>query len=105
MARAALASAAAGSKRGSPGPPDAPLLPRGARRGEAARHRGGRDPHAGCDTCDSSICGERRAGKIGAMKPISIRGKPAAGGRLPLLCAPLVGATREALLEEAATVH
>jgi 3-dehydroquinate dehydratase-1 len=39
------------------------------------------------------------------MKPISIRGQPAAGGKLPLLCAPLVGATREALLEEAATVR
>ena len=39
------------------------------------------------------------------MKPISIRGKPAAGGRVPLLCAPLVGATREALLEEAAAVR
>ncbi len=39
------------------------------------------------------------------MKPISIRGKPAAGGKLPLLCAPLVGATREALLEEAAAVR
>ena len=45
------------------------------------------------------------AGKIGGMKPISIRGRPAAGGRLPLLCAPLVGATREALLEEAAVVR
>jgi 3-dehydroquinate dehydratase-1 len=39
------------------------------------------------------------------VKPISIRGKPAAGGKLPLLCAPLVGATREALLEEAAAVR
>jgi 3-dehydroquinate dehydratase I len=39
------------------------------------------------------------------VKPISIRGEPAAGGRLPLLCAPLVGATREALLEEAAAVR
>jgi 3-dehydroquinate dehydratase-1 len=37
------------------------------------------------------------------VKPISIRGKPAAGGKLPILCAPLVGATREALLAEAAT--
>jgi 3-dehydroquinate dehydratase I len=36
------------------------------------------------------------------MKPISIRGKP---GRMPLVCAPLVGATREALLEEAALVR
>lgn len=39
------------------------------------------------------------------MKAISIRGKPAAGGKLPLLCAPLVGATREALLGEAAAVR
>lgn len=37
------------------------------------------------------------------MKPILIRGKPAAGGKLPLLCAPLVAPTREALLAEAAT--
>ena len=36
------------------------------------------------------------------MKPISIRGKPAAGGRLPLICAPLVGAGRDELLAEAA---
>lgn len=36
------------------------------------------------------------------MKPISIRGTPAAGGRLPLICAPLVGASRDALLGEAA---
>ena len=36
------------------------------------------------------------------MKPISIRGQPAAGGRLPLICAPLVAATRDALLAEAA---
>ncbi|HZN86240.1 MAG TPA: type I 3-dehydroquinate dehydratase [Burkholderiales bacterium] len=33
------------------------------------------------------------------MKPIPIRGKPAA---MPLVCAPLVGATREAVLAEAA---
>ena len=33
------------------------------------------------------------------MKPIAIRGKPA---KYPLICAPLVGATREALLTEAA---
>ena len=32
------------------------------------------------------------------MKPISIRGKP---GPLPLVCAPLVGATRETLVAEA----
>jgi 3-dehydroquinate dehydratase-1 len=36
------------------------------------------------------------------MKPISIRGKPVAGGKLPLICAPLVAADREALLAEAA---
>lgn len=35
------------------------------------------------------------------MKPIMIRGKPAAGGRLPLICAPLVGASRDELLAEA----
>ena len=34
------------------------------------------------------------------MKPISIRGMPA---KMPLICAPLVGATREAVLAEAAT--
>jgi 3-dehydroquinate dehydratase-1 len=33
------------------------------------------------------------------MKPIGIRGKP---GKMPLICAPLVGATREAVLSEAA---
>ncbi len=36
------------------------------------------------------------------MKAISIRGKP---GRMPMLCAPLVGASREALLAEAAIVR
>lgn len=36
------------------------------------------------------------------MKPIRIRGVPAAGGRLPLICAPLVGASRDELLAEAA---
>jgi len=39
------------------------------------------------------------------MKPIVIRGKPAGGGKLPLLCAPLVGVDREALLAEAAVVR
>ena len=34
------------------------------------------------------------------MKPIRIRGKPA---KYPLICAPLVGATRDAVLAEAAT--
>jgi 3-dehydroquinate dehydratase-1 len=38
------------------------------------------------------------------LKPITIRGAPAAGGRLPLICAPLVAANREALLAEAAAV-
>lgn len=37
------------------------------------------------------------------MKTILIRGKPAAGGKLPLLCTPLVAPTRDALLAEAAT--
>ncbi len=36
------------------------------------------------------------------MKPITIRGKPAA---MPLICAPLVGADREALLAEAAAAQ
>jgi 3-dehydroquinate dehydratase-1 len=36
------------------------------------------------------------------LKPISIRGEPAAGGKLPLICAPLVAASRDALLAEAA---
>jgi 3-dehydroquinate dehydratase-1 len=38
------------------------------------------------------------------MKPIQIRGTPVAGGKLPLICAPLVGVDRDALLAEAATV-
>jgi 3-dehydroquinate dehydratase-1 len=37
------------------------------------------------------------------VKPILVRGKPAAGGRLPLICAPLVAPSRDALLAEAAT--
>ena len=36
------------------------------------------------------------------MKPINIRGKPAAGGRLPLVCVPLVAVDRAALQAEAA---
>jgi len=37
------------------------------------------------------------------LKPIRIRGEAAAGGKLPLICAPLVAASRDALLAEAAT--
>lgn len=37
-------------------------------------------------------------------KPILLNGKPLAGGRLPAVCAPLVGRTREQLLAEAAVV-
>lgn len=37
-------------------------------------------------------------------KPIELDGKPLAGGRLPAICAPLVGRTRESLLLEAAAV-
>lgn len=36
------------------------------------------------------------------MKPIRIRGEAVAGGRLPLICTPLVAATRDALMAEAA---
>lgn len=37
-------------------------------------------------------------------KPILLNGKPLAGGRLPAVCAPLVGRTREQLLAEARVV-
>jgi 3-dehydroquinate dehydratase I len=37
-------------------------------------------------------------------KRIEVHGKPVAGGKLPLVCTPLVGATRDALLDEARTV-
>lgn len=37
-------------------------------------------------------------------KPIELDGKPLAGGRLPAICAPLVGRTRAQLLLEAAAV-
>jgi 3-dehydroquinate dehydratase I len=37
-------------------------------------------------------------------RPIQVRGRPLAGGRLPAVCAPLVGRTRERLLAETATV-
>jgi len=36
------------------------------------------------------------------VKPIRIRGTPAAGGKLPLICVPLVARDRETLLAEAA---
>jgi 3-dehydroquinate dehydratase-1 len=42
---------------------------------------------------------------MAGMKPIVIRGRPAADGRVPLLCVPLVGASRDALLAEAAAVR
>jgi len=42
---------------------------------------------------------------MAGMKPIVIRGRPAAEGRVPLLCVPLVGASRDALLAEAAAVR
>jgi 3-dehydroquinate dehydratase-1 len=37
-------------------------------------------------------------------KAITLNGKPLGGGRLPAVCAPLVGRTRDALLAEAAAV-
>jgi 3-dehydroquinate dehydratase I len=37
-------------------------------------------------------------------RAIHVRGQPLAGGRLPAICAPLVGRTREQLLAEAAAV-
>jgi 3-dehydroquinate dehydratase-1 len=37
-------------------------------------------------------------------RPIILRGQPLAGGRLPAVCAPLVGATPDALVAEAAAV-
>lgn len=37
-------------------------------------------------------------------RPIELGGKPLAGGRLPAICAPLVGRTREQLLAEVAAV-
>jgi 3-dehydroquinate dehydratase-1 len=39
-----------------------------------------------------------------AMKPIVVRGRPLATGRLPAVCAPLVGRTGEALAVECAAV-
>jgi 3-dehydroquinate dehydratase-1 len=42
---------------------------------------------------------------MAGMKPIVIRGRPAAEGRVPLLCVPLIGASRDALLAEAAAVR
>ena len=38
------------------------------------------------------------------IKPILINGKPLAGGALPAIITPLVGATREAILEEVAAI-
>jgi 3-dehydroquinate dehydratase-1 len=37
-------------------------------------------------------------------KRIEVRGRPVGGGKLPLVCTPLVGGTREALVEEASAV-
>nr|MBA3774763.1 type I 3-dehydroquinate dehydratase [Ramlibacter sp.] len=37
-------------------------------------------------------------------KAIELRGGPVGGGRVPAVCAPLVGRTREALLAEVAAV-
>jgi len=37
-------------------------------------------------------------------KPITLHGKPVAGGAMPVICTPLVGGTREALLAEIAAV-
>ena len=37
-------------------------------------------------------------------KRIELHGKPVAGGKLPVVCAPLVGATRDALVAEASAV-
>ena len=38
------------------------------------------------------------------IKPILINGKPLAGGALPVIITPLVGATREAILDEVAAI-
>ena len=37
-------------------------------------------------------------------KPIKLHGKPVAGGKFPLICTPLVGGTRDAILAEAQVV-
>ncbi len=37
-------------------------------------------------------------------KPIELRGKPVAGGKFPLICTPLVGRTREQILNEVQVV-
>ncbi len=41
---------------------------------------------------------------MSAVKPITLHGKPIAGGRVPVICTPLVGATAQAVLDEAAAV-
>jgi 3-dehydroquinate dehydratase-1 len=41
---------------------------------------------------------------MATAKPITLRGKPLAGGVTPVICTPLVGATREELLDELAAV-
>ena len=38
------------------------------------------------------------------IKPILVQGKPLAGGALPVIITPLVGATREAILDEVAAI-
>ena len=38
------------------------------------------------------------------IKPIQVNGKPLAGGALPVIITPLVGATREAILDEVAAI-
>jgi len=46
----------------------------------------------------------RPAAGRATRKRIEVHGKPVGGGKLPLVCTPLVGSTREALVEEAAAV-
>src|SRR5476651_1811346 len=41
---------------------------------------------------------------MSSPKPITLRGQPVAGGKLPLICTPLVGRSLDALMAELAVV-
>jgi 3-dehydroquinate dehydratase I len=69
----------------------------------AFRRRGQRDD----DSSANALCfldGANRVAHVDGVKPLLVNGSPIAGGRLPAICAPLVGHTPEAIEAELAVI-
>jgi 3-dehydroquinate dehydratase I len=85
----------------TPEPPasfDVPAAPLGGgRERDRVERRGGGAP-------PRSARGSRLLGRIADVRPILLNGRPIAGGKVPLVCTPLVGRTREAIRAEVAAI-